>query len=73
MSLVLIGALRAPYPDDPAKMGAVEWAQARAAMRDAAAEIERLRRSVAEMQGHTFFCQDYNGVLRRWYPPQESE
>ena len=36
-------------------------------------EIERLRRSVAEMQGHTFFCQDPDGALRRWYPPAESE
>lgn len=35
-------------------------------------EIERLRRSVAEMQGHTFFCQDPDGALRRWYPPAES-
>lgn len=41
-------------------------------LRDAADEIERLRRSVAAMQGHTFFCQDQDGVLRRWYPPAVS-
>lgn len=38
-----------------------------------AREIERLRQSINAMQGHTFFCQDPEGVLRRWYPPQESE
>lgn len=38
-----------------------------------AREIERLRRAVAEMQGHTFFCQDPEGALRRWYPPSVSE
>lgn len=29
----------------------------------------RLGRALGEMQGHTFFCQDAEGVLRRWYPP----
>lgn len=37
-----------------------------------AREIERLQRSVAEMQGQTFFCQDPEGVLRSRYPPAES-
>ena len=43
MGLVLEGMLNAPYPDDPAEMGIVEWAQARNAMREAWVEIERLR------------------------------
>lgn len=37
---------------------------------ETAAELERLRRSVAEMQGHSFFCQDSEGALRRWYSPE---
>lgn len=40
--------------------------------KDAQQEIERLRRLVAAMQGHHFFCQYPEGVLRRWYPPAES-
>jgi hypothetical protein len=40
-----------------------------AVFRDAADEIERLQKAVAAMQGHTFFCQDPDGFLRRWYPP----
>ena len=43
MGLVLEGILNAPYPDDPAEMSVVEWAQARAAMSEAGAEISRLR------------------------------
>lgn len=35
-------------------------------------EIERLRNVLSEMQGHTFFCQDPDGVLRRWHPPAPS-
>jgi hypothetical protein len=72
MGLVLQGVLNAPYPDDPAEMDIVTWVQARSAMREAAREIERLRKPLLEMQGHTFFCQDAEGALRRWYPPAES-
>lgn len=25
--------------------------------------------AIAAMQGHTFYCEDANGVLRRWTPP----
>ena len=39
MGLVMIGVLNAPYPDDPAEIGVVEWTQARSAMREAAAHI----------------------------------
>ncbi|KAF0674469.1 hypothetical protein [Profundibacterium mesophilum] len=41
-----------------------------AVLREAADEIERLRQALDAMQGHTFFCQDAEGALRRWYPPQ---
>jgi hypothetical protein len=40
-----------------------------AVLRNAADEIERLQKAVAAMQGKTFFCQDPDGFLRRWYPP----
>ena len=43
MGLALEGTLNMPYPDDPAEMDVVTWMQARNAMRDAWAEIERLR------------------------------
>ena len=43
MGLVLQGVLNMPYPDDPAELGAVEYAQAIGAMRSASIEIERLR------------------------------
>lgn len=46
MGLVLQGILNMPYPDDPAEMDALTWLQARAAMREAWAEIERLRAEV---------------------------
>lgn len=46
MGLVLQGILNMPYPDDPAEMDIVTWLQARAAMREAWAEIERLRAEV---------------------------
>lgn len=35
----------------------------------AADEIERLRGKLDAMQGHIFFAQDSDGVLRRWHPP----
>ena len=41
--IMLLGILCKPYPDDPAEMAHTEWHQARAAMREAADEIERLR------------------------------
>lgn len=49
MGLVLMGTLNAPYPDDPAEMDLVEWFQARNAMRNAAAEIERLKSAAADV------------------------
>lgn len=33
-------------------------------------EWHRMRNSIIEMQGHTFFCQDRDGFLRRWHPPE---
>ncbi len=53
MGLIMHGALNAPYPDDPAEMGAVEWVQARSAMRDASAEIKRLRDAFTWSLRHT--------------------
>lgn len=35
-------------------------------------ENQRLRKAIEAMQGHTFFCQDDEGFLRRWYPPELS-
>jgi len=26
--------------------------------------------AITEMQGKTFYCEDGDGVLRRWYPPR---
>lgn len=31
---------------------------------------KRLTNAVAQMQGHTFYCEDDEGVLRRWHPPR---
>lgn len=50
MGLVLHGILNMPYPDDPADLDVVTWAHAKSAMREASAEIERLR-EVMEIQG----------------------
>ncbi|PZX03784.1 hypothetical protein [Celeribacter halophilus] len=36
-------------------------------------DYSRLRDAVREMQGHVFFCQDPDGALRRWYPPEVSK
>ncbi len=41
--MVLEGVLNAPYPDDPAELGAIEWAAVKSAMTSAAAEIARQR------------------------------
>lgn len=30
----------------------------------------RLRNAVDAMQGKTFYCEDDEGVLRRWTPPR---
>jgi hypothetical protein len=38
-------------------------------MADCRNEVQRLRAVIDAMQGHTFFCQDAEGFLRRWYPP----
>lgn len=43
MSLMLMGVLNMPLPDDPAEMDIVTWLQVKNAMRDAAKEIELLR------------------------------
>ncbi len=32
--------------------------------------LEALNRSVESMQGRVFYCEDDEGVLRRWYPPR---
>ena len=26
--------------------------------------------AIAAMQGKTFYCEDEDGMLRRWYPPR---
>jgi len=28
------------------------------------------KNAIAEMQGHVFYCEDAEGVLRRWTPPR---
>ena len=33
-------------------------------------EWHRMRNAIESMQGHTFYCEDDEGVLRRWYPPR---
>ena len=33
----------------------------------------RYHKAILEMQGHVFYCQDEDGVLRRWHPPQPIE
>tara|TARA_R110002153_G_scaffold43064_3_gene122004 strand:- start:341 stop:496 length:156 start_codon:yes stop_codon:yes gene_type:complete len=32
--------------------------------------VNYYRNMVDEMQGHIFYCEDEDGVLRRWYPPR---
>jgi len=32
--------------------------------------IHQYRRLIDTMQGQTFYVQDEDGFLRRWYPPQ---
>ncbi len=29
-----------------------------------------MKSAVEAMQGHTFYCEDEDGVLRRWVPPR---
>lgn len=43
MGLILEGILNMPMPDDPSDLDIVTWVQVKAAMRDAAAEIARLK------------------------------
>ena len=31
------------------------------------------KKAIEAMQGHTFYCQDEGGLLRRWYPPKVIE
>lgn len=33
--------------------------------------VEHYESVLDAMQGHTFFCQDGEGVLRRWYAPKK--
>jgi hypothetical protein len=33
-------------------------------------DFHRLKNAVDEMQGGTFYCEDDEGVLRRWTPPR---
>lgn len=33
-------------------------------------DYHRARSAIAAMQGKTFYCEDDEGVLRRWYPPE---
>lgn len=30
----------------------------------------RMKNAIEAMQGHTFYCEDGDGVLRRWTPPR---
>lgn len=53
MGLVLQGILNMPYPDDPAELDIMTWVQARSAMREACAEIERLRAQVEALTPST--------------------
>lgn len=32
--------------------------------------FNRLKNAVDDMQGRTFYCEDEDGVLRRWVPPR---
>jgi len=32
--------------------------------------VAQYRRMLDGMQGHTFYCEDEDGVLRRWVPPK---
>ena len=37
---------------------------------DLARKVAHYEAVIAQMQGHTFYCEDDEGVLRRWYPPR---
>lgn len=32
--------------------------------------LNHYRSIIDAMHGHTFYCEDINGVLRRWTPPR---
>jgi hypothetical protein len=49
MGLILTGILNMPMAHDPGDIGVVEWQQIKAAMREADAEITRLREELAAM------------------------
>jgi hypothetical protein len=34
------------------------------------AAVREYRRLIDAMQGHVFYCEDDEGVLRRWFPPR---
>ena len=65
MGLVLIGTLRAPYPDDPSEMGVVQWVQARNAMIDAAARIEELE-AANDAAEKSYRISDNGNMWRFW-------
>jgi hypothetical protein len=35
--------------------------------------VSRYRWHIEQMQGHTFYVEDPDGFLRRWYPPKPIE
>lgn len=35
-----------------------------------AGKVRHYERVLSEMQDHVFYCEDDEGVLRRWYPPK---
>jgi hypothetical protein len=32
-------------------------------------KVQHYERLLRQMQGHTFYVEDPDGLLRRWYPP----
>ena len=32
--------------------------------------LQSYRYIIEQMQGHTFYCEDEDDVLRRWHPPR---
>lgn len=46
--IMLLGVLRMPLPDGPAELNHIEWLQIKDRMRQAADELEHLRRELTE-------------------------
>ena len=46
--IMLLGVLRMPLPDEPAELNPIEWLQIKDRMRQAADELEQLRRELDE-------------------------